>query len=279
VADTFWTAHRPATALQIWGGLLPWFSLDSLGHLHEVLAGDYYHEEQESVPEQTWSSAAFLTSAIRGLLGLRVQGAAHRVDFAPHLPPDWNALSVRNVAVAGSSLSMELSRSQDHMKLSIDNQGPAVTLKFSPELPFGARLRGALVGGQPVTAALLQNDQDTHASVELTLAAGKTSLTVDYDGGILIVPTRASPGVGDPSEGLRITGLSLSEATLRIELDHFISRTSTFELRTPWTIASVAGAELTPTGPGVSQFTLAGRVGEGNKRYEHATVIAKLVRP
>ena len=52
-ASAFWAEHRPATALPIWSGLVPWTSLDSLGHMPETLAGDYYHEELESVPEQT----------------------------------------------------------------------------------------------------------------------------------------------------------------------------------------------------------------------------------
>ena len=52
VASTYWSEHRPATAFAIWRALVPWSSLDSPGHLHEVLAGDFYHEEVESVPEQ-----------------------------------------------------------------------------------------------------------------------------------------------------------------------------------------------------------------------------------
>ncbi len=34
----FWKDNRPAEAFSIWSGLLPWLSLDSLGHLNEVLA-------------------------------------------------------------------------------------------------------------------------------------------------------------------------------------------------------------------------------------------------
>ena len=78
VASAFWAEHRPATALPIWSALAPWSSLDSLGHLHEALAGDYYHEELESVPEQTWSSAAFFTAAVNGLLGIQVDGVESR---------------------------------------------------------------------------------------------------------------------------------------------------------------------------------------------------------
>ena len=96
-ATAFWDDHRPATAFAIWSGLVPWNSLNSLGHMDEVLAGDSYHEQTESVPEQTWSSASFFHTAVRGLLGLQVDGVTRRVVFAPHIPADWNTVEVRDV--------------------------------------------------------------------------------------------------------------------------------------------------------------------------------------
>ena len=65
---------RPSArnAASTWKSLLPWFRLGSLGHMHEVLAGNLFHPEVESVPEQTWSSAGFLHATVCGLFGLRL---------------------------------------------------------------------------------------------------------------------------------------------------------------------------------------------------------------
>ena len=65
-----------------------WNALDSPGHIHEVLAGNFYHEQTESVPEQTWSSAGLLDATARGLLGLEIDGIANRLRFAPHVPAE-----------------------------------------------------------------------------------------------------------------------------------------------------------------------------------------------
>ncbi len=86
VASAFWSEHRPVTAFSIWSGLIPWGTLDSMGHMHELLTGDFYHQQIESVPEQTWSSAAFLSSAVHGLLGLEREAQANGLEFSPHLP-------------------------------------------------------------------------------------------------------------------------------------------------------------------------------------------------
>ena len=79
--------------------------------MHEALAGDYYHEEEESVPEQTWSSAAFFTAAVNGLLGLHVSGSLNQITFAPHLPPSWDTISLRNVHVGASEITMHMAES------------------------------------------------------------------------------------------------------------------------------------------------------------------------
>ena len=96
-AIAFWKEHHPASAQQIWNGVMNWNRLDSLGHLHEVFAGDFFHEQTESVPEQTWSSAGMLDAAVRGLLGLDVGGAQNEVSFTPHLPAEWDHVQVGNV--------------------------------------------------------------------------------------------------------------------------------------------------------------------------------------
>jgi glycogen debranching enzyme len=98
LATAFWSEHRPVAALALWNSLLSWASLDSLGHMHEVLAGNFYRPQVESVPEQTWSSAGFLDATVHGLLGLDVDSTANRITFTPHLPAAWNSVSIEHVS-------------------------------------------------------------------------------------------------------------------------------------------------------------------------------------
>lgn len=101
-SETYWKQHRPATAWPIWNALVPWASLDAIGRMHEALAGNFYHEEEESVPEQMWSSAQFITAAVRGMLGIDVNAEKKQITFSPHLPAAWGKLTLRNVRAGGS---------------------------------------------------------------------------------------------------------------------------------------------------------------------------------
>src|SRR5262249_51428212 len=172
--------------------------------------------------------------------------------------------------VGAAAISRELSRSAGELRLQAQNPGPPVTMRFAPELPFGARLRDAQVGDQRLAATLVQEAQDTHARMELPLPHGRTSLTVRYDGGVSIVVPRSPPRVGDASRAPRIIGLNLAGETLTIEVQHLASLPSTFELRTPWTITGVEGATLAATTPSAFRFDINASPGSGQGAYERS---------
>ncbi len=246
VAAAFWFEHRPATALPIWKSLVPWSSLDSPGHIHETLAGDLYHEEMESVPEQTWSSASFLTATVHGLLGLKVDGVSRRVVFAPHLPADWDSVVVRHIHVANSELTLKMTQRPAEIQLQIENRGAPVTLEFNPQLPLGATGPG-----------VEQHPQDTHARLDLAVPAGESTHSVRFSGGVCLVAPGPRPLVGESSRGFKLTGMHLRDRTLTLELDRVSADEAHFELRTAWKIAGAHGADFTPDG----HFTVKGPPG------------------
>ena len=272
-ATAFWAEHRPATALPIWNALVPWSSLDSLGHMHESLAGDYYHEEVESVPEQTWSSALFFATAVNGLLGLQVDSVKNRATFAPHLPPNWDAIILRNVHVGPSEISIHMVQSAHDVQLRMQNEGAPVDIVFNPEIPFGAKLRNAQLGNRPIAATLEQHQQDTHAKVEFNLPHGSTLLTIDYTGGIAIVTDPPRLMIGEPSKAIKITSVNLKGGVYTVDFDHLPSGANSFELRTPWAIKDVQGATFEATSPVSYRFTVSAPMQEKNPNvYRHGNV-------
>jgi glycogen debranching enzyme len=277
VARAFWAEHRPATALPIWSALVPWSTLDSPGHMHETLAGDFYHEEVESVPEQTWSSASFLTTAVKGLLGLRVDGAKRHLEFAPHLPPAWNKITLRRIRVGGSKVTLDLAHSNDEMTLHIRNEGAPVRMSFSPELPLGARLRNAHIGGHEITATVEQHPQDTHAHVEFDLPSGDVVLSIGYSGGVAIIPATPRPVIGNGSRAMKVVGTSLKDRVYAIELDQPAAEPARFELRTPWKIEGVRGATFEALTPSSYLFELDASPNQEADAYRRSKVVVTFV--
>jgi hypothetical protein len=241
-ATAFWNGHRPATAFAIWSGLIPWNSLDSLGHMDEVLAGDYYHEQTESVPEQTWSSASFFHTAVRGMLGLKVDGMTRQVVFAPHIPVDWDTVTVRNIQLPQAKIDLIWTRTDGGSSLEAINSGDGIDLAYRPEIPLGSALQSAHFDGKSIHARLQTHEQDAHATVDLELPHGTSQITLEYSGGVSLVLPQVTPRIGNPSHGMKLIDVKLngSEYTIDAEVDS--SEKSNFQLRTDRKIGVIHGA-------------------------------------
>jgi glycogen debranching enzyme len=276
LADTFWSAHRPAVAFPIWNAVVPWTQLDSLGHIHEVAAGDLYHQEMESVPEQTWSSAGLITATANGLLGLHVDSIAKELTFAPHMPPEWQRLSVENVRLEDSTLGLDLTAKDQRVAVTVTNHGGTVKVSFAPEIPLGARVLSAECGGRPVKVDpkvdAEVHAEDEHARIQFTAAPGDTRCSIAYDGGVTVIPPRTAPVVGDASKGIKITGVNLRERILTVDADVNAAGPQFVEIRTPWKVLSAESAKISPEGAGLYRvdFNASGQVDQYG--YSHRAV-------
>jgi len=241
--------------------------------MHEVLAGDFYHEELESVPEQTWSSASFLSAAAEGLLGLRVDGVAQKLHFAPHLPATWNAVTLRNIRIGDSALKAELTRGASEMTLRVQNDGSPLTMVFEPELPLGAKILTARIGERDIAASVEQQPQDTHGRVEFDVPRGATLLRIEYSGGVAIVPAAPRPVVGEASSTMKIIGVSRQDRAYTVEIDHAAAAPTYFELRTTWQIESVEGAKVETLAPSSYGLTIAATPGAPKGTYQRSKVL------
>ncbi len=256
LATTFWREHRPVTAFALWNALLPWNTLDSLGHLHEVLAGDFYRPQVESVPEQTWSSAGLLDAAVRGLLGLEVEGGRDRVIFAPHLPAQWDHVSVGNIRLPHASLALTLSQSMNGDGLEIRNDGAVASVVFQPEIPLGARLLSAECEGRTVAASADESAGDQHASMEIEAPPGLSHCRLKFMGGVSVIISLARPHLGDPSSELKITHVDLRQRVLSIDADVNSSGNAAFRIETNWKIAGIKGGTVKPLSSGLYEITM-----------------------
>lgn len=244
LAQAFWAEHRPEAALGMWQSLLPWFTLDSLGHAHEVLSGNLYRPQLESVPEQTWSSAGFLEATVQGLLGLTVDATENRVVFAPHLPVAWNDLTLRRVRLSSSSLDLTLHRTAQNLTLTIDNTGPPCAFEFAPELPLGARITHAELNHQSIEASIDTHPQETDARIALTAPHGTSKLSFDVEGGVTLRQTPPTPELGQLPGGVHVVGMTLDGRTLTLTADVPADRDAHIYLGTRWTPGKIDGATV-----------------------------------
>lgn len=147
-AAILWGAGRNEEAWKVWHALVPWLRLDSMGHLHETLSGSAFEPQIESVPEQTWSSATFVSSFMTGAAGVKVDAPAHTLTFFPRLPTEWDHLNLENVRMGQVNISLRLSRAHLQDKLEFaGNGGGSLLLRFMPA-ESGGHYAEALLDGR-----------------------------------------------------------------------------------------------------------------------------------
>ncbi len=243
-AAAFWSAHRPLQAWQIWSGLIPWTTMSSPGYMEEVLTGEIFQPQVESVPQQTWSSAGFLSAAVHGLLGVDVDAPANRLTLAPHRLPG-GVVKLAHLRAAGALISASFEWHRQSIEATLTNDGQPIHLTLAPEIPLGASQLVAEVNGKRTTAAIKSWDEEQQAGIEFMLPHGATECRFQYTGGVWVEVPRAKPQPVDTSQELRIRDVSLHGLELAITADIRAGADSSLVLETPWRVADVEGGSAT----------------------------------
>jgi len=222
----------------------------SLGHVTEVLSGDYYQPISTSSPHQIWSAAMVVSPILRGMLGLEANAVSHSLVFAPHVPADWTSFRVQKLRVGTSTVDMTYRKTAESITLEVKRTGTGdCTLEFAPALSLRTTILGAELNGRPVAVHTLTNAVDEHASVQFPVTGDSNTLRIRIRNDFGLVLSSSLPALGSSSRGLRIVSESWSQKHDTLWLDVSGLSGNVYELRL-WNssqIESLDGAELVKT--------------------------------
>jgi glycogen debranching enzyme len=223
----------------------------ALGHVTEVLSGDYYQPLSTSSPHQIWSTAMVISPVLRGLFGLQSDAVQRSVKFTPHVPSDWTWFTVDNVRVGSASLRLAYTKTISEISLTVTRTAGSgdCLLEFSPALSPRAQVAGVELDGKRMQFQIKKSDVDQHVTVQFKVAGGKNVLhiRVKDDFGISLSPVL--PALGSTSQGLRVLSQEWSPErdVLTLEVAGVSGRQYAAGIWNPAEVASVDGAELVRT--------------------------------
>ena len=245
-------------------------SLDgALGHVTEVLSGDYYQPTLGGSPYQIWSAAMVVNPLLRGLFGLEVDAIAQRLTFAPHVPANWASFQIGNLHVGSASLNLDYTRAPDSISLDVSRTGPGpCSLEFSPALSLRTQVVGAAINGRPVAFHVQANSEDQHVTVQLPLSTSQSKLRIRLSDDFGLSMDQESPPLGGSSRGLRIVSQSWTPSRDQLILELFGIPGSQYELAVwnPSQIASVDAAQLITDSAGAVSARVQFQAGEHSRR-------------
>jgi glycogen debranching enzyme len=220
----------------------------SLGHVTEVLSGDYYQSLSTSSPHQIWSAAMVVSPLLRGMLGLSTDAKASTLTFAPHLPVDWNSLGIDNLRVGDNKLELNFKKSEEGIFLEVSRTAGAgeSTIEFLPSISLRASVQRAELNGKPVRFRVEANDEDQHVVVRFPVAEGQKFLRIIVANDFAVGTAPALPPLGSTSSSLRILSESWSPSRdqLTLAVSGLAGAQYDLKVSNAAQIARVEGAEL-----------------------------------
>jgi hypothetical protein len=237
--------------------------------MNEVLAGNVFSPQSESVPEQTWSSAAFLSAAVHGLFGLEINTVNGTLALAPHLPTNWEYASLRDVQMGNSKLTFVFRQSLNGLTVHVENTGDRVHVLYSPAIPLGAGTVTASADGRKLAVGITIHQQDVHADLQLEIPHGPSTITVHYDNGIGVIMPAPHPSIGEPSSGMKLASMALDGNVLRLDVDVVPATDNKLELLTNRTIQRATNARFKRLSNQMYEVTITPARSENSDGYRH----------
>ena len=271
--------HRPLPAyINLRANAL--LALDgSLGHVTEVLSGDYYEPLSTSSPHQIWSAAMVVSPLLRGMLGLGVDAATHTISLSPHLPYNWSSFGVDNVRVGDCTVTMQYQRMVQDIALKVQRSGSGpCTLEFSPSASLHAKFIGAEINGRKTSVRVDKNSFDQHATLPIPLNTEMNIFHIRVENDFGLFFDSQLPPLAGTSQGLHFVSQSTSSdgQEMVFELSGLAGHTYKIGISNARAISGVDGAAVEENGDGPQlkvSFPAA-----GTQDYVHTKITVHLKR-
>ncbi len=201
----------------------------ALGFTEEVLNGEVY-EPSGVCPHQCWSETMVLQPSIEGMLGMEVNSGKNIFHLAPHLPADWDSITVDNLKMDSRKFNFRMQRTEGKYSYRFfPSFSREMQIEFMPSFPSGTKIVSARINGKEVALTSFTTPQAVTALLLFPLSE-ELKLEINVEDGISVLPLVQNPKPGYPAEGLRIISYGLSGSRYSIEVEGPAGSSSQFEV-------------------------------------------------
>jgi glycogen debranching enzyme len=217
-ALALYAGGRAESAWQYVDALADLTFLEGRGFIPELFSGDRLRSVDAAVPHQLFATTGFVSTVMRGMVGLQEGDATLRL--APVLPAGWDFLRVKNLRWRGARGRLEIRRHADgSLEYSALSTTGTVPFELDPPLPPGAQ----------------------RVTLRSAAAARSAGARVVLLPGVEIAPERAPLSLGDTPQRLRVIGTRVADGAYTARLQGRRGLTYRVRLDVPFAVTSIEG--------------------------------------
>lgn len=263
-ALALYTNGRPDAAWSYLDGTADLTFLESRGYMAELFSGDRLRSIDAAVPHQLFATTGFMSTLMRGLVGMSVkraetrdgQALPDRLVLAPQLPSGWGYLRVRNLRWHASTVDVDVTRDEFGISVSAAPRWGTVPLEIQATMAPGATPQKSRTtrGWKPL------GPQDAPRGPRMwrfdeIFKSEKFSL--ESLPGIEVVPVQSPLQLGDVSSRLRIIDAWMEGKTYKLKVEGRRGRSYQLRMFAPFRLTVDGARLLDPPGqpPGAASPT------------------------
>jgi glycogen debranching enzyme len=232
---------RPDAAWTYLDGTADLTFLESRGYMAELFSGDRLRSIDAAVPHQLFATTGFVSTLMRGLVGLNVLPAGtrdgrqlpERLVLAPQLPAGWGYLRIHNLRWRGVTADVNVTRDESGLSISIaprvrwTSTGDTLTpdarslpIEIRASLPPGTSLaKGAVGAGAWHAEAPASGPNRGPRLWRFSDVLKPVLFDIPYAPGIEVAPVQDPLQLGDLSSRLRIIDAWLDGTTYTLKVE------------------------------------------------------------
>jgi glycogen debranching enzyme len=252
----------------------------SLGHVTEVLSGDYYQPLATSSPHQIWSAAMVVSPLLKGMFGLEKDATKKTLKFVPHVPADWTNFKINNVHIGDSVVNLSYQKTLSEITLEVTRTGGECAIDFEPSLANTALVSRLDVNGRPLSYDQQISAEHHHLRIRFVLKEGLNVIRIRMANDFGVSYAFLLPELGSPSSDLRILSEEMGDLASPMDLELSGRAGTMYEMAVwnPGLIESVEGAELVKDAAGGAKLRVYFAAKDGGE-YTHQRVLIHLHAP
>ena len=209
------------------------------GFVEEVLHGKEY-KPSGVCRHQCWSETMVLQPAIEGMLGLKPDAPANRIEISPAFPADWDSVEVKNIRMGEHFIDMKMLRGNDRTTYTFVHKGPQpLELRFTPFLPPGTKVNDYRI------PAAREIDAGALIGRHKLMIEDTARISYDHSGGISVLPLVPLPEPGDTTMRCRIIDHSFGGKIYSVKVQGICGIRDTIWVFTREEVLNVENAKLT----------------------------------
>lgn len=190
----------------------------ALGFVQEVMHGSVYRPAGVC-PHQCWSETNILHPVVEGMIGWKPDAPSSIATLTPRFPVDWDTVSVSNLRMGKTALTMTMKRSLKTTVYRIArSEGPSCTLHFAPEIPASMEVTDVNVNGRRVPFSRERVRGIFKEPIVLSLSQ-PIIVTLTHSGGVGMIPLVQQPVPGDSAAGVRLIATDSQDGTYLVTVE------------------------------------------------------------